>query len=65
MSVFSVQLAVLSAQVKQARKQRFWDFLSMVLSIAYGLFVFIGSACAYASDLVRSCKKRLKTKKIV
>ena len=39
-------------EVKQARKQRFWDFLSMVLSICYGLGIFVISAVFYAGDLV-------------
>ena len=39
-------------EIRQARKQRFWDYFSMVLSIAYGLGVIICSCCLYCSDLV-------------
>ena len=37
---------------KLEKKQRFVDFLTMVLSISYGIFVVMISICAYCSDLL-------------
>ena len=41
-------------EMKQAKKQRFWDYFSMVCSISYGIFIVVGSLAAYASDLLMS-----------
>merc|ERR1712142_122987 len=37
---------------KMERKQRFFDFLTMVVSLCYGIFVVIFSVCMYGSDLL-------------
>ena len=34
------------------KKQRFYDFLTMVLSISYGVAIFIAAIVSYASDLI-------------
>ena len=36
------------------KKQRFWDFLTMVLSISYGIGIIMLSLVCYASDLIVS-----------
>ena len=38
-------------EMKRARKQRFWDYFSMVFSISYGIFIVVCSVAAYATDL--------------
>ena len=40
------------AGAKSDKKQRFFDFLTMVSSIHYGIGIFMGSVVAYASDLI-------------
>ena len=37
---------------KMEKKQRFFDFFTMVISLCYGILVVIFSICMYASDLV-------------
>ena len=39
-------------ETKIEKKRRFFDFFTMVLSIAYGIFIMIFSVGAYSSDLV-------------
>ena len=45
-------------EIKQAKKQRFWDYFSMVCSISYGIFIIVGSCVAYASDLIMTWSYR-------
>ena len=45
-------------EIKQAKKQRFWDYFSMVCSISYGIFIVVGSVCMYATDLTMSWSYR-------
>ena len=40
------------AGAKSDKMQRFFDFLTMVSSIHYGIGIFMGSVVAYASDLI-------------
>ena len=39
-------------EIRQAKKQRFWDYFSMVFSISYGIFIVVASVAAYGTDLL-------------
>ena len=39
-------------EIRQAKKQRFWDYFSMVFSISYGIFIVVASVAAYCTDLL-------------
>ena len=45
-------------EIKQAKKQRFWDYFSMVCSISYGIFIVVGSVVMYATDLTMTWSYR-------
>ena len=46
------QVSTVQEELEIIRKQRFFDFLTMVLSICYGIFVIITSLGIYCSDLL-------------
>ena len=38
-------------EMKLEKKQRFWDFFTMILSISYAIFIIILGILLYSSDL--------------
>ena len=48
-----------TVEVKMEKKQRFWDFLTMILSISYAILLLIlGKIVKQQAKWLKNCKRR-------
>ena len=54
-----------TVEVKMEKRQRFWDFLTMILSISYAILLLIlGKIVKQQAEWLKNCKRRPEVERL-